>query len=330
MFDDSKAPCYALVPFQRVVGVEPATLEMTARPQDRSTIERVRISRRLYGHSLKAAFLSHPLSRPSSTVMRISAITDLTLHGTCPYTWSRATSSSATPFHTVSHVEPKTQVGLAQSMNLNDASNMDQSEEEEIEDSGTEDAASIPLPPSRPTSPEAEEVNATVGEEFLQADLIPLPESRPESPEVHGPDPSTRSLDMYQYIAALTHQYLSLRATLSQPILPEESRAIRAELRPRLSGLRERALIRHGLGSPAPVEAELEVQQEEVVVEEEEVQEEGQEEQEEQDEEEPGDDLEIDPSAENQDVGNVEGASRRPFRLKTPIAVIRHISTNTM
>ncbi|KAG8968040.1 hypothetical protein FRC05_001673 [Tulasnella sp. 425] len=88
-------------------------------------------------------------------------------------------------------------------------------------------------------------------EESIQAAAsgfdIPLPDSRPESPEFHGPDGSPRSLDLYLYITALSHQYLSLRSTLVRPLLPEEARAIRAELRPRLGSLERRARERRGL-----------------------------------------------------------------------------------
>lgn len=133
--------------------------------------------------------------------------------------------------------------------------------------------------------------------------------------ELHALDPSTRNSDLYQHIATLSHQYIILWEMVVQPIFPEEASAIRAELRLRLLSLGRRALIRHSLGSFASVNAELEEWEEEMVVEDEEGWEE---------------DLELDPSTEDQDVGNAEDESRRPFRLEIPITVIRHISTNIL
>ncbi|KAG8945698.1 hypothetical protein FRC04_000557 [Tulasnella sp. 424] len=222
-------------------------------------------------------------------------------------------------------VEPETQMVLALPVATNDANEGDEADEEEGEGNDLVDAAFLPLPPSRPTSPNAEEINNQGEEEFLQATFIPLPESRPESPEFHALDSSTRSSYLYQYISALYHQYLIHRAVGFQPICPEEATALRAEWRPRLSSLRERALIRYGLGSPAPIEEELEgrQQQQEEKEEDEEVKDE-----EAQDEDE--DDPEIDPSREDLGVVNVDNESRRPFRLEIPIGVIRHISTNIL
>ncbi|KAG8949356.1 hypothetical protein FRC04_008591 [Tulasnella sp. 424] len=75
---------------------------------------------------------------------------------------------------------------------------------------------------------------------------------------------------------------------LVRPVLREEARAIRAELRPRLCSLERRARERRGLAPLSSVEAEPVGQQEEEVVVEEQAEEE--------------EDLEIEPSTEDQDA----------------------------
>ncbi|KAG8945702.1 hypothetical protein FRC04_000561 [Tulasnella sp. 424] len=218
--------------------------------------------------------------------------------------------------HAISGVEPEVQVALAPSADTGDAIKVEEAEEEESEDNNLVEAASVPLPPSRPASPEAEEVSEQDEEDPVQATSIPLPDSRSGSPEPHA---VTRDSDLRQHIATLCHQYLVLRTMLVRPVLPEEARAIRAGLRPRLCSLESRARERRGLAPLTSVEAEpVGQQQEEVVVEEEA----------EGEEEEVEEDLEIEPSTEDQDVGIVEDDFRRPFRLVIPVAVVRHISTN--
>ncbi|KAG8949386.1 hypothetical protein FRC04_008621 [Tulasnella sp. 424] len=141
---------------------------------------------------------------------------------------------------TASDIEPEAQVVLDPSVDSDDGNAGDEAEEAETEGNDLMEPALVPLPPSRPTSPEAEE-------ELIPVDFFPLAESRHNSPESQVLDRSTRRSDLYQYIAALSRQYLNLRATLVRPLLPGEARAIRAELRPRLGGLEERACERRGL-----------------------------------------------------------------------------------
>ncbi|KAG8940198.1 hypothetical protein FRC04_005485, partial [Tulasnella sp. 424] len=196
--------------------------------------------------------------------------------------------------HAISDVEPEAQVALAPSADTDDATKVEEVEEEESKDNNRVEATFVPLPPSRPASPEADEVSEQDEEELLQATSIPLPDSRPGSPELPALDPSARDSDLRQHIATLAHQYLVLRAMLVQPVLREEARAIRAELRPWLCSLVSRARERRGLAPLTSVEGEPEGQQkEEVVVEEEAEEEEG---------EEVGEDLEIEPSTEDQDA----------------------------
>ncbi|KAG8949383.1 hypothetical protein FRC04_008618 [Tulasnella sp. 424] len=145
---------------------------------------------------------------------------------------------------TASGIEPEAQVVLAPTVNFDDGHEGGEAEEEETEGNDLVEPALVPLPPSRPASPEAEDL---AEDELLRADFFPLASSRPNFPESQALDHSARRSDLSQYIAALARQYLDLRATLVRPLLPGEARAIRAELRPRLGSLAERACERRGL-----------------------------------------------------------------------------------
>ncbi|KAG8961482.1 hypothetical protein FRC05_005938, partial [Tulasnella sp. 425] len=109
--------------------------------------------------------------------------------------------------HAVSDAEPEAQVALAPSVETGDATKVEEAEEEESKDNNLVEAAFVPLPPSRPASPEAEEVSEEDEEELLQATSTPLPDSRAGSPEPHA---VTRDSNLRQYIATLCHQYLVL------------------------------------------------------------------------------------------------------------------------
>ncbi|KAG8949385.1 hypothetical protein FRC04_008620 [Tulasnella sp. 424] len=161
-------------------------------------------------------------------------------------------------------IEPEAQVVMAPSVD-SDGNEGDEAEEEETEGNDLVEPALVPLPPSRPASPQAKDL---AEEELLRADFFPLADSRPNSPKPQALDRSARRSDLYQYITALSRQYLNLRATLVRPLLPGEARAVRAELRPRLGSLEERACERRGLPtftSVTATELEGQVNEQEIV-----------------------------------------------------------------